>query len=266
MKTNYLICTVLLLIFSEGFAQEYKRLRVDGEVRTEKGEELEGIHIYNISAQQGSVTDAQGKFKISVAENDRLQVTSLQYATFVVVVSAEAIAAGKIEIYLNPYVNELEEVLLRNVDLTGHLETDVKNIPVFVVPEIDVSLEAITAYDFERDAQSAVTGNAAKEALGQNSGPLLGIDFIKLAKLAFPKKKKSEFQEFKEPKRVYDILKSRYSVKFFVDNFKIPDTNVDDFIYFVEDNMKDYSLLNVENEMKLIAFLTNLSENYKDRK
>ncbi|MBX2827431.1 MAG: carboxypeptidase-like regulatory domain-containing protein [Flavobacteriaceae bacterium] len=247
------------------WGQEIQRIEIAGQVFSEKGEELEGIHIYNYSSQRGTITSAQGEFKLLVAANDRLQVSSLQYATLNAIVTQEVIEVGKIQIYLNPYINELSEVFLSNINLSGDLERDVKDIPVFVVPEIDVSPAAIASYEFERDSQSPIQGNAAEAALGVNNVPMASIDLGKLFESIFSSKKAKLKKQKRSSGKVYDVLTNRYSVEFYVENFKIPEEKVLDFIYFVEDHLEDEYLLNPEDEIQLIAYITTLSEAYKKR-
>lgn len=262
---------LLLLIFMcctfAGLAQQTNRVVVEGKVIVPKEEEPEGIHVYNITSEKGTVTDASGGFSMAVAEQDRLQITSIQYQSFTVVVSSKAIAEGILKVYLNPYINTLDEVLLSPYGLTGDLERDAQSIEVFATPEIELSFDADA--DFAPDRFSRIEGNAAQEALGYgNMKHGLNIKGLidLLANAIFPKKKKPAYVDpFKEEVTTIQRLQEKYSVAFYAETFGIPTEKVDDFIYFAEENAITPSMLTPENEIKLLETLLQQSELYKAR-
>lgn len=240
---------------------------VQGVINVPKGEEPEGIHIYNNTSEQGAVTDASGAFSLPVAERDRLLITSIQYQSFTVVVSAKAMDAGMLKIYLNPYINKLDEVLLSPYSLTGDLEKDAQSIEVVAVPNIDLSFDADA--DFAPDRFSRIQGNAAQEALGYghmryglNVGALVGV----LVNAIFPKKEKTPATNpFQTEISTIRRLQEKYNVAYYHDTFGIPTDRVDDFIYFAEENAVTKDMLLPANEIELLETLFQQSALYKAR-
>jgi hypothetical protein len=56
---------LLLLLFVAApalFAQDIDRTKVSGKIHVPQGEDAEGISIYNISSQKGTITNADGTF------------------------------------------------------------------------------------------------------------------------------------------------------------------------------------------------------------
>src|SRR5690606_21585672 len=114
-------------------AQDIDRVIVEGKIHVPKDEDAEGISVYNISSQQGTVTDAEGAFEIAIAENDRLQIFALQYKTFTVVMDEGVIKQQKLNIFVNPAITQLDEVVIRPYDLSGNVRADVEKIPTYYI-------------------------------------------------------------------------------------------------------------------------------------
>lgn len=72
-----------------------------------------------------------GNFEIEVAVNDNLLFSSVQYEPVEIKISEEIFERGFLNIWLKENVNELAEVNISNIDLTGNLSTDLSNIEVF---------------------------------------------------------------------------------------------------------------------------------------
>lgn len=254
----------LLLFPVMMFAQDVDRLVVQGRISAPVGEDVEGINIYNISSQEGTVTDKEGDFTIAVGINDRVQITALQFQSFTVIVDEGVMDVRSMNIYLNPAVNQLEEVIVRPYDLSGNIVADVRRIQTSVIsPDWDLSYSTLEFdYQFSPDAQTGVQGNAAEQALGFTN-VREGANVLGLVGLLFPKKKRSEKQVVTDKEVITTSLRQRYSNAYITRTFGIPEDKVNDFIYFTEDNGIDKSLLSSENEIELLEFLHRQSELYK---
>lgn len=258
----------LLLLFFSGIllAQDIDRVLIEGNISAPPGEDIEGISIYNISDQEGTITDKEGKFKIAVAKNDRIQVTALQFQSFTVIVDQGVIEVRKLSIYLNPAVNQLEEVIVRPYDLLGNVTADIKRIQTSVIsPDWDLSYSTLEFdYQFTPDALTSVQGNAAEESLN-NAGQQAGANVLGLVGLLFPKKKKTEKQVATNKEVITTALRQRYSNAYITETFGIPSDKVNDFIYYTEEEGIDENLLRDANEIQLLEFLRMQSIKYKSQ-
>ena len=269
--TKKLLLLLLILAAPALFAQDIDRTKVFGKVHVPQGEDAEGISVYNISSQKGTVTDADGNFEIDLAENDRVQITALQYQSFTVIVDKGVITRKVMNIFLNPSVNQLEEVVVRPYDLSGNINVDVKKIPTYnVTKDWDLSYENLEyGYTFVPDDKTAVPGNAAEEALhgnalknGANILALLGG----VAQLLFPEGKKITLVEKQETQSaISNNIQQRFSKDFIAANFDIPENKAVDFLFYAQENGLDQNLLKSENEMQLMEFLFKKSKEYKAR-
>ena len=89
--------------------------------------EVENIHVINRAAQQFTITNTQGEFKINVSLNDTLMFSSIQHKTKHVVVDATIMALKTYVVLLEEQINELDEVLVGKV-LTGDLISDILDL------------------------------------------------------------------------------------------------------------------------------------------
>ena len=267
--TTKLLLILFLLATPAVFAQEIKRVQVSGEIHVPKGEDAEGISIYNDSSQTGTITGEDGTFKIEVAENDRLQIFALQYQTFTVVIDKGIVDQMKLNIYVNPAITQLDEVIVRPYDLSGNIRADIEKIPTYTIAkDWDLSYRAMEfEYGFERDEISAIEGNAAEEAL--NSHYLQdGLSIINIlggvGQLLFPEGKKISIRAREDKKQlVSNNIQQRFSREFIQDNFDIHVDRAFDFLYYAQDNGLENDMLRSENEIQLMDFLHAKSKEYK---
>lgn len=267
MMVKKLLFIFTVLVTALVSAQDIDRVLIDGKITAPSGEDLEGITVYNISSQKGTITTASGEFEIEVGENDRLLINALQFQSFTVIVEEGILKTGKISIFLNPAMNQLAEVIVRPYDLSGNIRVDVNRIKTYAPLELDLSYETLEfEYDFAPDAQTAIRGNAAEEALNSNALKN-GINFVSilggLASLIVPK---ATFKYGVEEKQAFATnLKQRFSPEFISKTFDIPEGKAIDFLYFVEENGMDPDLLKPENEMLLMEVLLQQSLIYKQK-
>ena len=269
LKSNLIL--ILLLAVSVSFAQEIERVKIDGRITAPPGEDLEGISLYNVSAQVGTVTQIDGTFTLNVGVNDRILVTALQFQKFTLIVDQGVVDSEKLNIYLNPSVTQLDEVIVRPYDLTGNVKADINRVNVRDANlELNLSYGSMEFdYDFRDDAQSSVRGNAAAAAISGGEGLQYGFNPLGLLGLLFNKDKangpRDTRSKLQQSEAIAVALRQRYSVYFYEESFGIPQIKVDDFIYFVQDNGMDSSLLKSQNELELIAYLKAQSVLYLDR-
>lgn len=252
-------------------SQEVVRELVAGTIHTVSGDDVEGITLYNTSSQKGTITDANGHFELELAANDRIYVTALQFQPFTVIVDRGVIDSKTLNIYLNPSITQLDEVIVRPYDLTGNVRVDVKEIPTLGVgPGMDLSYEALEfGYGFKDDSQTQIISNAAEEALNtqglQNGANILGI-VGGLVGLLLNKKERESARPKMDRNEIHTALRQRFSDHYITTTFHIPEQHIGEFIYFVEDNGLDTNLFNSENELRLVEHLFEQSRLYKQQR
>jgi hypothetical protein len=268
---------LLILFFTFSitvFSQEVERIKISGKISASKGEDVEGINIYNNSSKIGTITSVSGEFEISVAENDRLFFSAMQFQNFTVIIDQGILESKSMHIMLNPVINQLDEVLIRPYDLSGNIVADVKRINVTSVSnEFDLSYKTMEfEYEFAPDNQTSIKGNKAEDAYfngqfreGANFIGLAGLlvsAFVPINKSKSKSKPSNKREVISEVDMVTNAVQHRFGVAYLTENFNIPEDKVNEFIYFVEDNGIDKDLLRPENELLLIEFLGEQSEDF----
>lgn len=269
LKTNLLLI-LILLSGTTVFGQEITRVLVKGKLTAPIGEDIEGISIYNRSSEVGTVSQEDGTFELKMAENDRVLITALQFQAFTVIIDKGIIDNRSLNIYLNPSVNLLEEVIVRPYDLTGNVQVDVGRVKVYDF-DSKLSLDYKTLEfesDFQDDAQSRIRDVVSEEVSNLN---MMQYGFTPLGFLNFLSKDKKKDRrdrsliKLEKQESVSTSLRQRYNVYYFKEAYKIPEERYDDFIYFVQEQGLPEGYLKSENEIRLLTFLKQQSIIYLER-
>ena len=249
-----------------GLSQEIglARVEVQGEIIVESAD-IEGITIYNKMSDEGTVTDAEGKFSIKVKLNDKLEVRSIQFQNFDLIVNQAILDSRQMKVFLIEEVNKLDEVLVTTGNLTGDIDTDLNQVRTFN-PKLDAlyfGIKRSDEYDFKADTRTEVVNRSMhsqsepafinglniKNVVGQLLLPL----FISNAK----DKEEIEIEEVP-----IETIRYYMGSEFLKDNFKIPEDRVDEFINYVESEDFDYTLLKYGKEMEFLEVLNMKSKQF----
>lgn len=249
-------------------AQALDRVEVQGKITAPAGEPVDGIHIFNKATFQGAITNEDGTFAIQVAANDRLIISAIQFVEFTAIVDEGVIASKQLNIYMNPAINRLDEVVVRPYDLSGNIRVDVGKIKTIAInSDFDISYETLEfGYEFAPDAQTAIQGNYAEEVFyngqSQNGGNIIGLAALIVNSL-LPKTKKKEKKTARqienEQNQIMSGLKGMFSEQQLFDLYAIPLDKTNEFLYFVEDQGFPKQYLQPENQLQLLAFMKDKS-------
>lgn len=264
MKRQLLL--IAFLIFScTFFAQETGRVKIFGKIAAPAGEDLEGISVYNISSQKGTITDREGIFYIDAAVNDRILFTAIQFQKFTVIVDEDIINAKEMTVYVNPSVTELDEIVVRPYNLSGNIVVDAEKIDY---TNVDIGLNnSIQKYNLAPDKQTSLKGNPSLDALNQPPGGANILGLLSIIGSVFSKKKEqklSENQKPETPEIKITELEQHFGKTYFTETLKIPEDRIGEFLYFVEDDEFKAELLRENNELKLMDFLFKKSEKFRN--
>lgn len=124
------LAPLFLLIGLVAFGQE--TTVVTGKVLNAANDvPIENVHIINLNQVKGTVTSAEGDFEIPAAVNDTLYFSYLGFKSIQVKVTNDWMKYGAVKVKMTEVGIALEEVVVRPVQLTGYLEIDAKNIPIY---------------------------------------------------------------------------------------------------------------------------------------
>ncbi|MBU2939295.1 carboxypeptidase-like regulatory domain-containing protein [Lacinutrix sp. C3R15] len=258
MKHILLIFTFLFSISYTALGQAIDRIEINGKVIVEINE-VEGLVVYNKTANMRTLTDSSGAFKINVAVNDEIEISALQFKTFMVTITPDIISSRQLTAFLVERINNLDEVVILPFGLSGNLATDLNKLKTF---NLDLNamysdVENIEEFQYTEPQYAAVENMILIKDRFYN-----GVDFVKitnwLIKPRFKSKNKAEVQEQKFSN--FNTLMTAYTQDFISTNFEIPKEKVEAFIVYAEKNNTDASLLDTGKDIELIEYLVTQSQ------
>lgn len=120
-RINYFSLFFIGFCFGYVDAQEKEIL---GQVLSE--ENIENVHVLNLSSRHFTVTNNQGRFRIHAKLNDTLTFSSVQHKRLFVIIDSKILESETLEVPLETQVNVLNEVVVGKI-MTGNLESDMNN-------------------------------------------------------------------------------------------------------------------------------------------
>lgn len=262
LKLLLILCLFLPILI---IAQDVKRIEISGKIVV-NSEDLENVTIYNTSSNRGTLTDEHGKFKIDVALFDILEVRALQFQDFTFTIDKNIIDSKKATVFLVEQVNKLKEVVILPYDLTGNLMVDMESVRTFN-PDLDAiyfGIGDINSYIFPADYKSEVENIAARGPGNDIRYQLDGVAIIGM--LLKPLFKSNSEKKEKKLEKIANIpttgLRDYYSAHYIMDNFKIPESKVDEFVVYVESHGLNYGMLKKGKEMEFLEFLNQKSTEF----
>lgn len=116
---------VLLFFFlvSLSSSGQRKEFKINGIVKDSIGV-VADAHIINLSSKYGTFSNDYGQFKMKVSAGDTLQISSIQHFTKKQIISSKDQRVGELEFYLNLDRLKLQEVVVKNHNLSKILSVD----------------------------------------------------------------------------------------------------------------------------------------------
>lgn len=204
MIKKLFLCIVGFLLCLPLFSQETILLK--GKVIADSLNKS-AINIVNFTRKTGTTNNASGEFKIRVRIHDTLIFSSVQYNIEEVPITRKVMERGFLQINLSEKVNELEEVQISNISLTGNLGQDLENMKVFNQAEIGFPFSTRPAPTLMQRKMSGATGSSLEFLLNTLNGRIKML------------KKAEELMKFdaKVDKGIEAV-----PIEFFIDNLQIP--------------------------------------------
>ncbi len=233
------------------FSQETTLLK--GKIHADSSLAETYINIINLTRKTGTVNAPSGDFEIEVAVNDSLLFSSVQYEPVKVKVSEEVLQNGFLNIWLKESLNELAEVKISDIDLSGNLKKDLSNIPTFTQADMGFKMSdkpLPTSIERKLFTASGVQKNSLENPAGQVNVSLDGIINSLNGKMEMLQKAK-ENQDLNN--LVIDGMNA-LPEKFFAIDLEIPQTEIKNFVYFCTETPGFKNLLRKEKLLELIEF------------
>lgn len=192
---------VLILFTLLGFGQEKQLDTIVGKVVNAANDKpLQGANIININTVKGTTTDENGDFKIRAKMNDTLYFSYLGFRNMQVKVTKDWIKYGDVRIKMTEKAIALEEVTVRNIKLTGYLEIDARNIPIY-----DTYRYQISGLDYGYEA-----GDKDKSSFAETVESITNPANLLYNIFGNRPKQMKRIQKMKENKEIREVLQDKY--------------------------------------------------------
>ena len=248
-------------------AQIIDRIEVKGRIIVDVND-IEGVTVFNTSSNKGTITNTKGEFAISVRLNDVVEISALQFEKITVRIDEKILNNKYFTVYLVERINKLDEVIITPYDmLSGNLIVDVKSVETFN-PDLDAiyfGVNDIYSYEFTDDYKSKVVNTAMTPGhmqYGVNVLGLLSAILEPVFKSNKPKEKKKGKDTYQTPEIPVNDITDVFGREFITNTFKVPESEIEAFVAFVQANSFDYDMLNENNEVKLIEHLYAQSQQF----
>ncbi|MGS2761194.1 carboxypeptidase-like regulatory domain-containing protein [Sinomicrobium sp. M5D2P9] len=239
MRKIFFILTLICTLTT--YAQDNDRVILRGKVLY-KNTNVPNQNVINIDTERATITNKDGEFEIYVKSGDHLAFSAVNYQLRTIQVNDSILNNNRLVVEVNERVNELDEVVVTPDNQEKFLE---------------LKGEEFKKFDYEQDYSTVAENMATPEHRLQN-----GINFVNIFKALFLSDQESEGP--KRQLKVSEVLRQVYNDDFFVADLKIPQDQINDFLYYCDDRIPRQSLLRKDNEFELIEFLVKQSENYRE--
>jgi NACalpha-BTF3-like transcription factor len=130
-KHLFLLFCLSLISFA-GWSQDEDLEVITGVVMNAANDKpLENVNIVNINTVKGSTTNKDGEFKLKARISDTLYLSYLGFRSIQVKITEDWVKFGDVKIKMTESAIALQEVKLNEIQLTGYLEIDAQNIPIY---------------------------------------------------------------------------------------------------------------------------------------
>ncbi len=241
----FLLCSMSLL------AQDKDIYNIKGQVLNAANDRaLFNANIININTVKGTVSNRSGEFNIKASINDTLYFSYVGFKSMQVKVTDDWIKYGDVKVKMTEVAIALEEVTVKEIKLTGYLEIDAKNIPVY-----DNYRYQISGLNYAYEG-----GNYQKSSFSKTLDAIFNPTDLLYNVFGKKPQQMKKLRQMKEDKSIRDLLVDKYNRETLSAVLQISITDIEKILKrcnYSKDYIKD------ANDLQLLDAISNCYENYK---
>lgn len=254
IKNSLLFLGFVLLTFSAS-SQDFFSKKLEGRVYSED-DDVAATHVLNTTTERATITNINGFFSISVKLNDTLVFSAIQYKRKKIVVTLSILESKLLLIPLEEALNELDEVVVMPYNLSGDVSKDLNRLDRRSIVTAS-TLGLPNAYvkpvtKAERELYTATSGGGII--------PLFPIINGISGRTKMLKNRIKRIEKYARTERVRGF----YVDSLYTTELKIPETKVDDFLYFCEVDAAFQTIVDTHDRLQIWEFLRKKSLVYRE--
>lgn len=198
---------------------------------------ISGIHIINKTSGSKTITDINGVFEIGVKKQDTIIISSVQIIPRVIVMENEMLNQTYLKIYVDQFINELSNVVVRSNSLSGNILKDMANSNV----KVPINFDDVGIPGFK----------GIREEKIEKIVPFIGLPIMSINIEALYKNLSGYYKRLKK-RRVWDKQNITtvdviefYGVSFFARSYNLTQDEVYEFVLGAIENSS------IQNDFKL---------------
>lgn len=231
---------------------------VSQEVTTVKGivistttnQPLESVNIVNLNMVKGTATDERGAFEMKAKVNDTLHLSYLGYKSIKVRVTNDWMKFGETKIEMTELALALEEVVVKQLKLTGYLEVDIKQVPIKTNYRYSISGLSTAGYEGGNNSRGV------SKVLGSIFNP---ADFL-FSMFGKKPKELKKLRQMKEDDEIRNLLASRFDREMLMVLLQVDRVDLDEIV-----SQCNYSkdFIDSANDLQILDAINECYEEYK---
>ncbi|MDR5591850.1 hypothetical protein [Christiangramia sp. SM2212] len=247
-KTKSSIILILLLIAIIPKIEAQERGIVQGKIIVDSIQMASGVHVINMNAEIGTTTNENGEFRILAKAGDSIYFSSVQFENINHIVKSSEIDTG-INVQLIQKFNELAEVQIDDIRLSGVLSEDVTRMPKSIYEKLGMPFPKPRRSSLELAIQSA-SGN----------GPLISA----LNTLNGKKEMLEKAEENNKTRIVVNKGLNLVRKSFFTEQLLLNEKEVLNFLYYCAEKEEYRELVNSKQVLELVEFFKSELDSFKE--
>ena len=246
---NYILLFTFLLTSAIGIAQDAEKV-LGVIINSADDSPLESVNIVNLNQVKGTTTNKQGEFEIVAKANDTIHISYLGFKSIKVRVTNDWLKFGSSKIELTELALALEEVVVNQLNLTGYLEVDIKQVPD-INTNYRYSISGLQGSGYEASKKSGLT-----KVIGSIFNP---ADFLH----RMFGKKPNELRKLKKMKQddeIRNLLASRFDREMLIVLLQVERVDLDEIV-----SQCNYSkgFIQTANDLQILDAISECYEEYK---
>lgn len=251
------LALVFILFSVIGYGQS--RVSISGTLEAAGGV-AEGVVILNSATNKATVSNASGDFKIDVVVGDILFFKAIQYKNIEQEITKALLEKGSFNLFLTPRIEELEEVKISNISLSGNLSRDVRGIKIDP-SKIAYSSDASKPIPVEERRLHTATSRSADQ-VGQNNLRFdVSLDGI-INGLSGKTKRLKKHIKVSRFQAMVTRVRNYYGDGVFINDLKIPSDHINNFVFYALENREASEEFEINNRMEVLQYLIDTSAAY----